>query len=82
MSVSGNRNESSVKSYSKKNENTKTNMAGSLMAVNENVFSAGMKLIQFISTLFFVFCWSTLLGRVSRDFVIGWCLVFKASESS
>ena len=33
MSVSGHRNESSIKSYSKTDENTKTNMAGSLMAV-------------------------------------------------
>ena len=48
----------------------------------KNVFSAGMKLIQFVSTLFFVFCWSTPLGRVSRDFVIGRCLVFKVSKSS
>ena len=30
--------------------------------------------------MFFVFCWSTPLGRVSRDFVVGWCLVFKASK--
>ena len=48
----------------------------------EHIFSTGMKLIQFVSTLFFVFCWSTPLGRVSRDFVIGRCLVFKASKSS
>ena len=34
MSMSGNRNESSIKSYSKTDENTKTNMARSLMAVN------------------------------------------------
>ena len=32
-----------------------------------NVFSAGMKLIQFVSR----FCWSTPLGRVSRDLVVG-----------
>jgi len=31
MSVSGHRNESSIKSYSKTDEDTKTNMAGSLM---------------------------------------------------
>ena len=47
----------------------------------ENVFSAIKKLVQFISTLFFVCCWSTPLGRDSRDFVIGWCLVFKVSKS-
>ena len=47
----------------------------------KNVFSAGMKLIQFVSSLSFVFCWSTLLGRVSRGFVVGWCLVFKALKS-
>ena len=29
----------------------------------------------------FVFCWSAPLGRASRDFVAGWCLVFKASKS-
>ena len=46
-----------------------------------NVFSAGMNLIQFVSSLFFVFCWSTPIGRASRDFVVGWCLVFKASKS-
>ena len=45
------------------------------------VFSAGMKLIQFVSSLFCVLCWSTPLGRVSRDFAVGWCLVFKASKS-
>ena len=39
----------------------------------KNVFSAGMKLIEFVSSLFFVICWSTPLGRVSRDFVVGWC---------
>ena len=33
MSVSGHRSESSIKSYSKTDLNTKTNMAGSLMAV-------------------------------------------------
>ena len=33
MSVSGHRNESSIKIYSKTDTNTKTNMAGSLMAV-------------------------------------------------
>ena len=44
-----------------------------LKEVKENVFSAGMKLIQFVSSLFFVICWSTPLGRVSRDFVVGWC---------
>ena len=36
MSVSGHRNESSIKSYSKTDENTETNMAGSLMAVSDN----------------------------------------------
>ena len=36
MSVSGHRNKSSIKSYSKTDENTKTNMAGSLMAVIDN----------------------------------------------
>ena len=36
MSVSGHRNESSIKSYSKTDENTETNMAGSLMAVIDN----------------------------------------------
>ena len=36
MSVSGHRNESSIKTYSKTDTNTKTNMAGSLMAVIDN----------------------------------------------
>ena len=36
MSVSGHRNESSIKTYSKIDANTKTNMAGSLMAVIDN----------------------------------------------
>ena len=37
MSVSGHRNESSIKTYSKTDANTKTNMAGSLlMAVIDN----------------------------------------------
>ena len=36
MSVSGHRNESRIKSYSKTDENTETNMAGSLMAVIDN----------------------------------------------
>ena len=37
--------------------------------------------MQFVSSLFLVFCWSTPLLRVSRDFVVGWCLVFKALKS-
>ena len=41
---------------------------------SENVFSAGMKLIQFVSSLFFVICWSTPSGRVSRDFC-GWLVL-------
>ena len=36
MSVSGHRNESSIKTYSKTDTNTKTNMAGSLTAVIDN----------------------------------------------
>ena len=36
MSVSGHRNESSINTYSKTDTNTKTNMAGSLMAVIDN----------------------------------------------
>ena len=36
MSVSGHRNESSVKTYSKTDTNTKTNMAGSFVAVIDN----------------------------------------------
>ena len=36
VSVSGHRNESSIKTYSKTDTNTKTNMAGSLMAVIDN----------------------------------------------
>ena len=36
MSVSGHRNESSIKTYSKTDANTKTSMASSLMAVIDN----------------------------------------------
>ena len=36
MSVSGDRNESSVKTYSKTDANTKTNMTGSFVAVIDN----------------------------------------------
>ena len=36
MSVSGHRNESSIKTYSKTDANTKTNMAGNLMVVIDN----------------------------------------------
>ena len=39
-----------------------------------------MKFMQLVSRLFFVFGWSTPLGRVSRDFMISWCLVFKAKK--
>ena len=45
MSVSGHRNESSIKSYSKTDESTKTNMAGSLMAVIENKKSDTEKVV-------------------------------------
>ena len=47
MSVSGHRNESSIKSYSKTDENTKTNMAGSLMAVIDNKKSDTEKVVAF-----------------------------------
>ena len=47
MSVSGHRNESSIKSYSKTDENTKTNMAGSLMAVIDNKKSVTEKVVAF-----------------------------------
>ena len=43
MSVSGHRNESSIKSYSKTDENTKTNMAESLIAVIDNKNPTGKK---------------------------------------
>ena len=47
MSLSGLRNESSIKSYSKTDENTETNMAGSLMAVIENKKSHTEKVVAF-----------------------------------
>ena len=47
MSVSGHGNESSIKSYSKTNENTKTNMAGSLMAVIDIKKSDSEKVVAF-----------------------------------
>ena len=47
MSVSGHRNESSIKSYSKTDENTKTNMAGSLMAVIDHKKSDTEKVVAF-----------------------------------
>ena len=47
MSVSGYRNERSIKSYSKTNENTKTNMTGSLMAVIDNKKSDTDKVVAF-----------------------------------
>jgi len=43
--VSGHRNESSIKSYSKTDKGTKTNMAGSLMAVIENKKSDTEKVV-------------------------------------
>jgi len=43
--VSGHRDESSIKSYSKTDESTKTNMAGSLMAVIENKKSSTEKVV-------------------------------------
>ena len=45
MSVSGHRNESSIKSHSKKDENTKTNMAGSLMAETDSKKSNTEKVV-------------------------------------
>ena len=45
MSVSGHRNESSIKSYSKTDENTKTNMAGNLVAVSDNKKSDNEKVV-------------------------------------
>ena len=50
MSVSGYGNESSIKSYSKTDENTKTNMAGSLMAVIDNKKSDTEKVAAFEAT--------------------------------
>ena len=47
MSVSGHRNESSIKSYNKTDENTKTNMVGSLMAVIDNKKSVTEKVVAF-----------------------------------
>ena len=47
MSVSGHRNESSIKSYSKTDENTKTNTAGSFMAVIDNKKSDTEKVVAF-----------------------------------
>ena len=47
MSVSGYGNESSIKSYSKTDENTKTNMASSLMAVIDNKKSDTEKVVAF-----------------------------------
>ena len=43
----GHRNESSIKSYSKTDENTETNMAGSLMAVIDNKKSDTEKVVAF-----------------------------------
>ena len=45
MSVSGHRNESSIKSHSETDENTKTNMAGSLMAVTDSKKSNTEKVV-------------------------------------
>ena len=50
MSVSGHRNESSIKSYSKTDENTKINMARSLMAVIDNKKSDTEKVVAFEAT--------------------------------
>ena len=46
MSVSGHRNESSVKTYSKTDANTKTNQARSLMAVIDNSKTMSLLLKQ------------------------------------